>query len=91
MGVREDIKVAILRSGKSMSDVVHLLNEKYKRTDTLQNFSNKLTRGTLRYNEALEVAEVLGCEIQWIPKKNSDQLPNPSFDSGLILIPQTHL
>lgn len=69
MGVREDIRSIIIRSGLSMSDVIKLLNERHHRNDTLQNFSNKLARGTLRYEEALEIAEVLNLEITWLPKE----------------------
>ncbi len=69
MGAKEDVKIALIRSGKTMSDLVRLLNEKHGRDDTVQNLSNKLRRKSLRYNEALEIAEALGYEIQWISKK----------------------
>lgn len=50
-----------------MSDVVKVLNEKQGRIDTVQNLSNKLTRETLRYKEAKEIAEVIGYTIVWEP------------------------
>lgn len=70
MGVKEDIKANIVQSGWTMSNLVQALNEKFDRNDTVQNLSNKLSRGTLRYKEALEIAEVLGLKIEW--KKITD-------------------
>lgn len=65
MGVKEDIKSIIVQSGWTMSDIVKALNEKYSRNDTVQNLSNKLTRGTLKYREAQEIAEIIGYSIEW--------------------------
>ncbi|EIW18948.1 MULTISPECIES: DUF6471 domain-containing protein [Pelosinus] len=70
MGVKEDIKAIIVQSGWTMSNLVQALNEKFDRNDTVQNLSNKLSRGTLKYKEALEIAEVLGLKIEW--RKNPD-------------------
>lgn len=69
MGVKEDIKSIIVKSGWTLTDVVKALNEKYSRNDTVQNLSNKLARGTLKYREALEIAEVLGYTIEWVKKE----------------------
>lgn len=68
MAIKDEIKSKIIASGKTMSDIVNLLNEKYGRNDSVQNLSNKLSRETLRYREAQEIAEVLGCTIEWIEK-----------------------
>jgi hypothetical protein len=65
VGVKEDIKAIIVQSGWTMSNLVQALNEKFDRNDTVQNLSNKLSRGTLKYKEALEIAEVLGLKIEW--------------------------
>lgn len=66
MPIKDDIKSLIIKSGWTMSDVVKALNEKYDRNDTVQNLSGKLSRGTLKYREALEIAEIIGYEIQWV-------------------------
>ena len=34
-------------------------------SNSLSNFSAKLQQGSLRYSEAMEIAEVLGYEIIW--------------------------
>lgn len=66
--IKDEIKSKIVGSGKTMSDIVKGLNEKYGRNDTVQNLSNKLSRETLRYKEAQEIAEILDCTIEWEPK-----------------------
>jgi hypothetical protein len=68
MTVKTDIKSIILQSGWTMTAIVKALNEKYNREDTLQDFSNKLARGTILYTEVLKIAEVIGYEIRWIKK-----------------------
>jgi hypothetical protein len=52
-----------------MSDLVRALNEKYSRNDSVQNLSNKLSRQTLKYKEAQEIAEIIGYEIRWEKKE----------------------
>lgn len=64
--VRNEIKSYIARSGFSMTEIIDTLNEKYDRNDTVQNLSNKLARGTIKYIEAKEIADVIGYEITWI-------------------------
>lgn len=66
--VREHVKIALIKGKLSIAELIRRLNEKYGRSDTTQNLSNKLTRGTLKYSEALEIADVLGFEIVWQPK-----------------------
>lgn len=68
MPIKDDIKSLIVKSGWTMSDLVKALNEKYNRNDSVQNLSGKLSRGTIKYREALEIAEILGYDIQWIKK-----------------------
>ena len=68
--VRNFVKARILEAGYTMSEVVDVLSSDYGWSDSLSNFSAKLSRESLRYKEALELAEVLGYEIVW--KKKGD-------------------
>ncbi len=45
-----------------------MLTEKYGRDDTVQNFTTKINRQTLKYGEILQIADVLGYEIIWKEK-----------------------
>ena len=68
MTLKDEIKVLLIKSGFTLTDLVKALNEKYNRTDSVQNLNGKLTRETLKYKEAQEISAILGYEIQWIPK-----------------------
>jgi hypothetical protein len=65
MPLKEDLKALIIKTGWSMTAVVKKLNEKYNRQTSVQNFSSKLIRGTLKYSEVEEVLEIIGFEIEW--------------------------
>ena len=60
MNVKNEIKSIIVRSGMTMQQVVDLLSEEDGWSDSISNFSNKLSRGSLRYREALQIADVMG-------------------------------
>jgi hypothetical protein len=42
-----------------------MMSADYGWSSSLSNFSRKLNEGTLRYEEALELAKALGYEIRW--------------------------
>lgn len=69
MDIRRKIKSYIVREGLSMRELLERLVITHKRSGSLSNFSGKLKRGTLRYSEAEDIADVLGYEISWIRKK----------------------
>jgi hypothetical protein len=62
------VKAKIIESGNTMSQVVEKLN-KDGGFGSLQNLSQKLTRGTLKYVEAEKIAGVIGYEIIWQKKE----------------------
>ena len=63
--IRNEIKSYIALSGWTITDIVKVLNEKYNTDTTPQNLSNKLTRGTIKYSEVKEIAQIVGYEIKW--------------------------
>ena len=65
--VRNEIKAHIAASGWTLTDIVREMNKRRPESEhtTSQNISNKLTRGTLKYSEAKEIAAIIGCEIKW--------------------------
>ncbi len=70
MNAKNEIKSIIVRSGMTMQQVVDLLSEEYGWSDSISNFSNKLTRGSLRYREAIQVADVLGYDLVWQKRRD---------------------
>ena len=69
MGTREEIKSEIVKAGFTIKEVVDIINQKYHRSGSGGNLSNKLAKDTLRYREAREIAEVIGCKIVWEKKE----------------------
>ena len=52
-----------------MEEVVTMLKEMYNRSGSVYNLSGKLNRGTLRYQEAKEIADVLDYDIIWVKRR----------------------
>ena len=62
---RNEIKAQIIRAGFTMQELLDRLHDDYGWSDSVSNFSNKLARNSLRYREAIELANVLGYDIVW--------------------------
>lgn len=58
MNIRNEIKSYIIREGMTMNEVVERLSEDYGWSSSVPNLSGKLRRGSLRYGEAVELADV---------------------------------
>ena len=65
MDIRNELKSYIVREGITMRELVEMLADEYGWSDSLPNFSGKLRRGSLRYSEVLELADVMGYDIVW--------------------------
>lgn len=63
--IRNEIKSYIIRTGMTMSEVVELLADEYGWSSSVPNLSGKLKRGSLRYGEAIALADVLGYDLVW--------------------------
>ena len=62
---RNEIKAQIVRAGFTMQELLERLHVNYGWSDSVSNFSNKLARNSLRYREAIELADVLGYDLVW--------------------------
>ena len=63
--LRKEIKSYIVRTGCTMQEVVDLLADEHGWSDSVSNLSNKLQRESLRYTEAVQLADALGYNIVW--------------------------
>ena len=61
---KSTFKIALFKKDKTLSEVARALETKS------QNLSNKLKRGSITYDEALKIADILGYQIQWIDKED---------------------
>ena len=62
---RNEIKSYIVRAGMTMAEVVDYLADEYGWSASVPNLSGKLRRSSLRYGEAVELANALGYDIVW--------------------------
>ena len=69
MEIRNEIKSYIMREGLTMRELVEIMAERYGWSNSVPNLSGKLSRGSLRYTEAIELAEALGYELVWKKRK----------------------
>lgn len=67
--IRKEIKAQIIRAGFTMQEVVDLLHDEYGWSDSVSNLSAKLQRESLRYKEAVELADALGYDIEWVKRR----------------------
>ena len=70
MNVRNEIQAQIIRAGMTMQEVVDLLSTEYGWSDSVSNLSAKLQRGSIRYKEVLELADVLGYDVVWVKRRD---------------------
>ena len=68
---RNEIKSYITREGMTMTEVVELLADEYSWSSSVPNLSGKLRRGSLRYTEAVELADVLGYDLVWQKRREA--------------------
>ena len=72
LNIRNEIKSYIAASGWTLNDIVKEMNKARPAEEqtTPQNISNKLTRGTIKYSECKEIANIIGLSIEWVARAN---------------------
>ena len=66
---RNEVKAYITREGMTMTEVVELLADEHGWSSSVPNLSGKLRRGSLRYIEAVELANVMGYDLGWVKRR----------------------
>lgn len=71
--IKNEIKGYISSSGWTITDIVEKMNENLptEKKTTVQNISNKLTRGTIKFSEVKEIADIIGMKIEWNKKEDA--------------------
>lgn len=67
--VKNEIKGYIAKSGMTMTQVAAEYDKNYEPM-SLQNLSNKLARGKLKYEDCIKIAGIIGYEIVWKKVEN---------------------
>lgn len=65
MTVREDLKILTIKENITLTAVAKILSEKLNKNISADNLSQKLRKGTLRYNDVKIIADALGYEIKF--------------------------
>ena len=63
--VKEQVKMLLIERDVKMKDLVRALADKYGTSASESNFSGKLSRGSLTYNEMLEICDILDYDIEF--------------------------
>ena len=80
---RRIVRSMLVNTNTSMNDLLQKLNEKYPGYSlSLSNFSNKLTRGSIRFTEMLMIADVLGYTLEFKPTDGYDEADLPLGPEG---------
>ena len=69
--VRCEITSYIIAAGYNQKEAVEACSTEFGWSDSDSNFSNKLEKGTFRYLQAKQLAEVLGYEIVWQRRRDA--------------------
>ena len=77
---RNEIKARIVGAGLTMQETLDRLHRQYGWSDSASNFSNKLQRNSLRYREVVELADVIGYELKWVPRERGMRMTNADID-----------
>ena len=70
MKIKDEIKGYIATSGWTITQITEELNKRNGTNYTMQNLSSKIRKESLKYNEILEIADIIGYEIVWNRKSN---------------------
>ncbi len=69
MSVREDIKVLLAREDWRLSEIAKEMTNITKKNYSGQNLSQKMTRKTLKYEEAKLIGDILGYDLTFIKRQ----------------------
>jgi len=69
LNVREQVKALIAQENIKLKELGELLTKKTGNKYEASNFSHRLGRGTVTYNEVMTIAEILGYDVQFIKEK----------------------
>lgn len=74
MDIKQQVKEYLNKKNASLTSVVNMINsfKSEEEQTTVQNINNKLTRGTIKYSEVLEIAQILGYDIVWQEQKPNE-------------------
>jgi hypothetical protein len=61
--LRNQIKSLTIKEGMTLTKLKMLINEKFGKTDSLENLANKFRNKTIKVTELAEILDILGYEV----------------------------
>ena len=71
MNIREQIKVLLAIENTTLTDIARKMTAETGRNYSMHNLSQKLSRKTLKFEEARLIAKILGYKIQFEKIQNN--------------------
>ncbi len=72
MKTKDEIKGNLTLKGWTLTEIVNEINRRRKvsglKKTSVSNVSNKINRGTIKYDEVKEIADIIGCSLEWRDK-----------------------
>lgn len=68
MSLYLDLKAAITSSGMKLYQVNDELNRRNNTNLSFQNFSNRLRKSIFRYDEVVQILDIVGYDITWVKR-----------------------
>ena len=68
MSVRKDIKVLLAENNVKLKELAVEMSEKIGKKITADNISQKLRKGTLRYDDAMIIGDILGYDLKFVKR-----------------------
>ena len=70
LNAKEIIKIIISKENLTQKTLTKILTEKTGKKYTPDGFSRKLNKGTISYNEVVQIADILGYDVKFERREN---------------------
>lgn len=78
---RQKIKSFLAMNGYTLKEIVEKMNASHPDAPTTaQNITNKLARETIKFSEVVEIAELLGYSVEFIPYNRNQKVYFPTSE-----------
>jgi hypothetical protein len=67
--IDKEVRKRLIDENLKLKDLAQKLHDAYQHPVSSSNLANKLSRDTLKYIEAVQIADVLGYDIVWQKRK----------------------
>ncbi len=67
--IMNELKKVLLDVDITLTELASILGKKLNKNYSVQNLSNKLNKETISHKEMLIIADILGYDLKFVPKK----------------------